>query len=484
MPRRRLRWVACVIAAVLAVAACGGGNTAAEPSERGSDQRDQSEAPPPPLDPRELVEAINAAGGLSGLLSLPGPGETCGLRPGGVVECWGPDPRGRYVPGSQPAGVFAAITGGIGYGCGLRLSGEVACWGDSNLYGKMDAPEGEFAAVSAAESRTCGLRPDGSVECWGGVRELLEGVEAPVVDVAFPGGEFAAISVGGAHVCGLRPDGEVACWGTNWFGQADAPAGPFVAMDAGTSHSCGLRPDGSIDCWGEDSLDAAELSGFAALEFGGDEAAYLADWRDLGEWVFAPLSFEFMDLQGAVPEPESRAEMARRAAGWEPPAGPFVAVTAGEGFTCGLRPDGEVACWGYFAREEPRIPLQVYAEVYGERLREFDQITTASAESGVAYFDPRFYPLYESLYGARVWELDPAEYLIIGPGAIPTDILLADVNLVNPPPGPFIAVEAGISRACGLRPDGEIDCWGLEDEANNAPPGPFATTPITAATAP
>ena len=431
-----------------------------------------------PAGPAELSEAMAVAGSLSGLMSSPSRLGSCAMRPEGTVECWGSD-----VSWPGPEGVFVSISVGRGYGCGLRLSGEVDCWGDSDLYGEMDAPGGVFTAVSAALRRTCGVRSGGSVECWGGDRELPTGVESPAPDVAFPGGEFTKISVGRAHVCGLRPDGEVACWGTNWFGQADALSGPFVAVDAGMSHSCGLRHDGTIDCWGEDSLDAAKLMSLG-FEFASDEAAYVTDYLATEEGVLIPSLNAFMDLEGAVPEFELREEMARRAAGWEPPAGPFVAVSAGSGFTCGLRLDGEVACWGYFAREEPRIPLVVYAEVYGERLRDFDDITTASAESGVAFFDPRFYLLYESLYGARVWELDPSEYLIFGPGEIPTKVLLADIELVAPPPVPFVAVEAGAWRACGLRPDGEIDCWGLDGEASTPPPGPFATSPITAATTP
>ena len=486
MPRRQPRLVPWVIAVVLAAAACGGGETGGRSSERGPDQRDLSEAPAIAADPQELAEAIDAAGALSGLLTSPKVSQSCALRPGGEAECWGslvswPGPEGVFE--SSPEGVFESISSGLGYGCGLRLSGEVECWGDDdgNLYGEMDAPAGGFVAVDAARNRTCGLRPGGAVECWGGVEELLEGVEAPVSDVPFPGGTFSAVSVGGGHVCGLRPGREAACWGVNWFGQADAPAGPFVSVDAGTSHSCGLRPNGSIDCWGEDSRDAAGLMGFA-FEFGGDEAAYVADRRDIGESVLYPSPVAFMDLEGAVPEVELREEMARRAATWEPPAGPFVSVSAGNGFTCGLRLDGEVACWGYFAREEPRIPLGVYAEVYGPRLWDFYDITTASAESGVAFFDSRFYPLYESLYGARVWELDPSEYLIFGPGAILVESFIADIELVEPPPGPFLTVEAGVRRACGLRPNGEIDCWGLHDEASTPPPGPFATAPITPAT--
>ena len=437
-----------------------------------------------PADPAELSEAMDAARALSGLVSSSSPGVSCALRPGGAGECWGVDAAttsGR--PGRRPEGVFAAITGGIGYGCGLRPAGGVDCWGESNLYGQMDAPAGVFAAVSASWARTCGLRPAGEVECWGGVWELLEGVEAPVQDVAFPGGEFVSISVGGAHVCGLRPDGAVACWGTNWFGQADAPAGPFVAVDAGASHSCGLRPGGSIDCWGEDSLDAAALMG-VGFEYGGDEAAFVADYLAFDEGVLYPSMNAFMDLAGAVPEVELREEMARRAAGWEPPGGPFVSVSAGSGFTCGLRVDAEVACWGYFAREEPRIPLAIYAEVYGERLRDFYKITKAQVKAGVAFFDRRFYPLYESLYGARVWELDPTEYLIFGPGAIPVESIIADIELVDPPAGPFIAIDTGVYRVCGLRPDGEIDCWGIDEQASNPPPGPFATSPITVATTP
>ena len=479
MPRRRLRWVACLIVVALVSVACGGGETAAESADRESDQRDLPGASAMSADPQELAEAIDAAGALSGLFTAPHGLQGCALRPTGEAACWG-----EYLfPPDALEGVFAGITHGFAHVCGLRASGEVECWEHEqfSFAGEPDTPEGVFAAVDAAGRWTCGLLHGGAVECWGDVLELLEGVEPPVADVTFPGGEFASISVGGAHACGLRPGGEVACWGTNWFGQADAPPGPFVSVDAGASHSCGLRPDGSIDCWGEDSKDAAFLT-VGASRFGGDEAAYVADSRDTEEWALFPSPVAFMDLEGAVPEAELREEMARRAAGWEPPAGPFVAVSAGDGFTCGLRLDGEVACWGYFAREEPRIPLEVYADVYGSQLRDFYKITKAQVKAGVPFFDRRFYGLYESLYGARVWELDPAEYLIAGPEAIPVESMVADLELIDPPSGPFIAIEAGWRHICGLRPDGELDCWGIDDANSAPPPGPFATAHITPAT--
>ena len=122
--------------------------------------------------------------------------------------------------------------------------------------------------------------------------------------------------------------------------------------------------------------------------------------------------------------------------------------------------------------------------MYGSRLRDFYKITKAQVKAGVSFFDRRFYALYESLYGARVWDLDPAEYLIAGPDSVPVEAMVADLELIDPPPGPFIAIEAGWRRACGLRPDGDIDCWGLHDEGISPPPGPFATSPITATSAP
>ena len=322
---------------------------------------------------------------------------------------------------------------------------------------------------------------------------LGEGVAAPSSDVEYPGGEFASVSVGEAHVCGLRPNGEAACWGANWFGQTEAPQGPFAQVDAGSSHSCGLRPDGTVVCWGEDSLDAANLMS-GGYRFGGDEQAYasfLEDYRRAGVLPslvqVLPSLAALLDLEGAVPEAEVRREMARRAEGWAPPAGPFVSISAGRGFSCGLRVDGEAVCWGFYAREEPRIPLEVYAEVYGPRLWDFYSVweSRGATEKELvvrlrSIFDPRFYSLYEALYGTRVWELDPERHHVLAPEKWLLRNLVAPIRLMDPPPGPFIAVEAGSQLACGLRPDGEIECWGREDDDSEPPPGPVATEPIKA----
>lgn len=429
----------------------------------------------------ELFEAVAVAVGVSGVLTWPNPGVICGLRPQGEVVCWGE--YGEHVSGYVGVmGRFTGIRGSGVIGCGLRRSGQVDCWNPFGLT-VPDVPFFErFTTIDTSRyGRLCGLPLGGGVECWGGIeRELADGVVLPRPDVDFGGGRwFVSVSAGGAHVCALGLDGRVSCWGSNWFGQADAPPGEFVAVDAGTSHTCGLRSDGSVECWGEDSLDAADMAS-TWFEFGGDEEAVHADSIDRRGSRVEPLSSALLDLEGAVPEAEVRAEMARRAQGWEPPTGQFVQVSAGHGFSCGLRPGGEVECWGYFAREEPRIPLEVYAEVYGPRLWDFSDTTKSQlASGGEGRFDPRFYSLYESLYGARVWELDPRQYLISMPDEGLVESLVGRMRLVDPPPGPFIAVKAGYEVACGIRPTGEVECWGRVDEESATPPGPFATERIT-----
>lgn len=391
---------------------------------------------------RELSAAVGAAGEVSVLLSSSGLERSCGLLPDGAVRCWGYDEGGEWA--LHPAGAFTAVSLGHKHVCGLRPDGDVWCW-LWNDHGEADAPEGAFVAVTAGGVHTCGLRPDGTAECWGDGPEVL--VQSPVADVVHPGGAFTALSAGYAHACGLRPDGDVDCWGRNWFGQTDAPAGRFVAVDAGASHSCGLRPDGSIVCWGRDSLGSAgRMSN--RYRYGGTPSEVPAN---RGEPPELPVRGEA--LWGTVLE---------RSATWEPPPGPYVAVSAGHGFTCGLRLDGTVACWGYLDDDsEPRIPLQVFEDVLGTEI--MGEYTRARAELDATA--PQDGTLADSLAHAAA--------------ELQNETMRAILELPRPPSGRFLAVDAGYRRACGLRPDGTIECWGANySGAASPPPGPFAVTPV------
>ena len=270
------------------------------------------------------------------------------------------------------------------------------------------------------------------------------------------------------------------CWGEDWFGQSSqAPAGGFVAVDAGVSHSCGLRPDGSAECWGEDSLDSGFL-GTMEFRYEGGEEAFLDRYGSRVQ-EGSPRELDFMSIEGAVFDTGLIGEMAQLAKDWEPPPGPFKAVSAGQGYSCGLRLDGEVDCWGYVADEEPRIPLAVYAEVVGERVRELyaaARVEVDGAEPGGASSQAAGV----EHGGDTPWEGPDAEIVTaaaraagLHPGSYRT--VLRYMDLVNPPPGPFVTVTAGRGRACGIRLDGELTCWGaVSGEFFEPPPAvPFAT---------
>ena len=154
-------------------------------------------------------------------------GYSCGLREGGGVECWewGPHLFGEHWWGMQqdswsgdpvlvfpPAGLFVAVSAGWGNACGLRPGGGLECWGP-NRNEIVSPPPGSFTGVSVGLEHACATRTDGGLECWGS-----SGVRRPV---SFPPeGVFTDFVVGdeeeGGFGCGLREDHSVECWGAGY----------------------------------------------------------------------------------------------------------------------------------------------------------------------------------------------------------------------------------------------------------------------------
>lgn len=318
----------------------------------------------------------------------------CGVRVGGKLLCWSDHYYRRRSPAvmSPPAGEFTSVSVGDEHACAVRVGGELVCWGaDERDSGKLSPPEGLFKAVAIRNlgSTSCGLRPDGEVECWGRSWNEFGGV--------WPQGPFVALDVD-LRICALRTGGEVTCWGAG-SGMHRPPSGAFVALDAGPKATCGLRPDGQIDCWGYHR----ELNG---------------GWSPLA---------------------------------WEPPAGPFTAVSVGDDYACALRPSGDVACWG-------RGKLGPYRSGADDEERENRRRLQPPPGpfSAISAFD-------EFTCGLRPdGEIDCW-------GMYDADNQVGDaIDLADPPAGPFTAVRTGFSWACGLRPGGRAVCWNAADGSEKA----------------
>ncbi len=174
--------------------------------------------------------------------------------------------------------------------------------------------------IVAGDDRSCLLTSQNTVWCWG------EGNAAPMqikdhAGVALK--DVVHISAGAKHVCALKQDGTVWCWGSNENGelgngtkiesegavQVKANSDTFLtgmkAISAGGQHTCALKNDGKVLCWGNNS--DAEL-GNASHE----DSNFPVEVQEEGA--------------GALQN--------------------IISISLGSSFSCGLKNDGKVLCWG------------------------------------------------------------------------------------------------------------------------------------------
>ena len=138
--------------------------------------------------------------------------------------------------------------------------------------------------------------------------------------------DWAAVSAGGDHTCAVKTDHTLWCWGNNDSGelgdggtttdsavpvQEHTHASDWAAVSAGGDHTCAVKTDHTLWCWGNN--DSGEL---------GDGTT----------------------TSSAMPVQEHS-----HASDW---AGVSAAVNAGEDYTCAVKTDHTLWCWGYNARGE------------------------------------------------------------------------------------------------------------------------------------
>ncbi len=308
---------------------------------------------------------------------------TCGVRTSGEIECWGEEfgrpPEGRFVAVDIVDGaLFEPYNGGApgraGRGCAVGVDASVVCWsgqagyfggagsglGEDTYYrhGQNLAPRGEFVDVSVSMTVSCGLRGDGSVLCWGDrSRGDLDAPRGPFVEV-FAGDPWHLVPS-----CGLRVDGGYVCWGQSTA--PHPPAGEFVDVSSADSGGCAVSVAGSVECWGQWSDPPAGSDFVEVVVFPGRACAVRASGAVVC-WNAAPeydhrLPTPILDVRlYASREAWSAAsrevpEGSLGSVGLSDSAGSlgFAKVSVGALTSCGLRPDGTVACWGSQGVESP-----------------------------------------------------------------------------------------------------------------------------------
>lgn len=269
------------------------------------------------------------------------------------------------APPCSPAAAPAHLTDAVAISasgsntCALRKGGQVVCWGDnktgqtgSTVSGPTLAPAtvqvpmsgGPVVALAAGPNHACAVDSRGAVWCWGVGAYGQLGTSVSFGDFgSYPlprrieagdGGAFSAegrASAGGNFSCVVALDGKVACWGLVDFGavgvdpasnsDVDVPSdlpmtGGASTLSSGSTHSCAIVAGGAL-CWG--SGESGELGAASSMSCPG---AASCSWS--GVLAILPPTF----------------------------AGPVKSLAAGGAsaadYTCAVDSRGEVFCWGAY----------------------------------------------------------------------------------------------------------------------------------------
>lgn len=451
----------------------------------------------------------------------------CGLKSDGSVDCWGP---GNYHGElDHQTGPFTQISVGEWHNCGLKSDGSVDCWG-FNLYGRAEDRDGPYVQIGSGSYHTCGLTAVGVIDCWGD----------PPVDWDWGqaegnSGPFTQLSVGWHHTCGLRVNGSVDCWGENIHGEAVDQPGPFVQVRAGGHHTCGLNADGSITCWGSNDYGQSE---YHVGPFGESnnvtiyppvaEDQSISTDEDTPKGVILgatdhdndPLTYEVITepqhgtLIGRLPNLTYRpapnyygldsftfrsndgfvdSNIATVGITVDPVDDPpFVMVSypmqvlsvAGAGYTCGIKVDGSVDCWGApdddFGDDGQAV----------DQTGPFTQISTGGWHTCGLKPDNRVECWGNNDDGQTTNQGDQFIQVSVGLRHTCGVKLDGSVNCwgnnengqAADQTGPFVQVDASNYHSCGLKPDGSVDCWGNRETQYDSwlddMPGPFVSISV------
>jgi cysteine-rich repeat protein len=277
---------------------------------------------------------------------------TCALRSDSSLWCWGNNSSGqlrlsntsnRLTPVAVAGTAWDQVACGQTHACAVRADGSLSCWGN-NGSGQLGATTGAdtgeqvevtggpWQSVAAGMYQTCAIKQDSTLWCWGDNTngQLGTGNTEPSPSPAQVAGQgWSQVSATFLHTCAVKQDGTLWCWGINANLEIGDPLVAFsmtpgqvgkdtdwLQVTTGYYHSCAIKKDGTLWCWG----------GNTAGQLGNDSITVLspAETSDPALLSAAQTSDPVQVTPGTL---------------WKD-------VSAGLAYTCGVRQDGSLWCWG------------------------------------------------------------------------------------------------------------------------------------------
>ena len=248
---------------------------------------------------------------------------------------------------------------------------------------------------------------------------------------------YPRVSTGVRLTCSVNTDGQVDCWGRDAEKFSLGDTEHLLDIDVGGTEACGIRRDHTLLCWpGERGRWGTPLDwpngAFRKVAVGYGAACGLRTDGTLACWG--------SPAHGIT----------------DPPDGAFLDVDLGPSHACALRLNRTVVCWGWNVDGATDPPEGQFVNVSS------GGGSCALSEAGIV-----------SCWGLAGKSFIGRHARMVNVGDFGTCIINDEKELecegshLTPPPalprGPFEQIDLGDEHGCGVRTDGSIACWGLND---------------------